>query len=264
MYATPVGDVGLALGQAGHELRQLVQAVGELIVAGGEGAQHGVQVGDHLADQLIAAGQRRGQRRGLGQHRGDGAALALEHLEQFAGQRVDLVGIQRAEQRPEAADERVDVERGRGPGQRDRLSRLQSAHRARALLERQIPVADQVFVAHRRPGALGERQPLVDGEVDGDGAVLVQGEVSDLADLDTGDAHEVAALEARHIREHRAVGGARVEPELPEHRHQSEQEDQAHHGEQHHPHQRAGRSCLSWLLLRFGGSASGRSGGGGG
>ena len=123
----PGGDVGLAVGQSPGELRQLVQTFGELVVAGGEGAQHGVQVGDDLADELIAAGQRGGQRRGLGQHRRDGAALALEHLEQFAGQRVDLVGVQRSKQRPEAADQGVDVERGGGPGQRNRLSRLQFA-----------------------------------------------------------------------------------------------------------------------------------------
>ena len=95
------------------ELGQLVQTVGELVVTRGEGAQHGVQVGDDLADELVAAGQRRCQRRCLGQHRRDGAALALEHLQQFAGQRVHLVGIQRPEQRPEAADKSVDVERRR-------------------------------------------------------------------------------------------------------------------------------------------------------
>ena len=208
MYAVPGRDVGPAVGQARDEVGELVQAVGELVVALGEGAQNRVQVGDHLADELIASCQRRCQRRGLRQHRRDGAALTLEHPQQFAGQRVDLVGIQRTEQRPETADQRVDVEGGGGPRERNRLSRLQFAHRARSFFQGQIAVADQVLVAHRRLGALGERQTLVDGEVDGDGAVLVQGDVLDLADLDTGDADEVAALEPGHVREHRVVGGA--------------------------------------------------------
>ena len=181
-------------------------------------------------------------------------------LQQFAGQRVDLVGIQRTEQRPEAADECVDVERGRRPGQRDRLSRLQFPHRPRPLFEGQITITDEVLVAHRRLGALGERQSLVDGEVDRDGAVLVQGQVLDLADLDTGDADEVPALEARHIREHRAVGGTRVESELPEHRHQNEHEDQAQHGEQRHTRRRCGVFAFSWLSLRAGGGAPAAAG----
>ena len=110
MYATPVAMSLLRSARPCDEFGQLVQAFGELIVTLGEGAQHRVQVGDDLADELIAAGQCGRQRRGLGQHRRDGAALALEHPEQFAGQRVDLIGIQRAEQRPEPADQCVDVE----------------------------------------------------------------------------------------------------------------------------------------------------------
>ena len=51
---------------------------------------------------------------------------------------------------------------GDGSFERNRLSRLQFAHRARAVFEGQIPVADQVLVADGCPGALGQRQPFVD------------------------------------------------------------------------------------------------------
>ena len=55
------------------------------------------------------------------EHRRDGAALSLEHLQQLAGKGVDLVGSNARKAGGEAADERVDVKRGRRPCQWDRV-----------------------------------------------------------------------------------------------------------------------------------------------
>ena len=115
-----------------------------------------------------------GQRRGLRQHREQGAALPLENPQQLAGQGVDLIGIQRPEQRAETADQCVDVQCGRSTRQRNRRARRQPAWRPGALFEREIAVTDQVFVAHDGFGALGEPQSFVDGEVDADRAVAMQ------------------------------------------------------------------------------------------
>ena len=40
-----------------NEFGQIVQSLGELVIALGEGAEHRVQVLDDLADELVAAGQ---------------------------------------------------------------------------------------------------------------------------------------------------------------------------------------------------------------
>src|SRR6202022_5183512 len=126
---------------------------------------------------------------------------------------------------------------------------------ARSFFERQITVTDQVFVAPRRLGAFRERQPPVDGKVDLDGPVLMQLKVFHLSHFDTGDADEVSAFEARDIREDRAVGGACVKPELPEHRHQNEYEGKADNGEQRYTHSGANgpaSHCSSLLIRRSG------------
>ena len=96
------------------QLGQRVDGLAELLALLAQRAQHGVEVDDHLPDELVAVGQRVGQRGGLVQERADGGALALEGRDQLAGQRVDLIGIQRPEQRAEAADQRVEVQGGRG------------------------------------------------------------------------------------------------------------------------------------------------------
>jgi hypothetical protein len=119
------------------------------------------------------------------------------------------------------------------------LSSCPDSALARSVLERQISVADEILVTHRRPGALRQREALVDGEDDRHGAVLVQGHVADLADLDTGDADEVAALESRDVGEDGAVAHPRVEPKLTEDGHQGEHEDQADSSEECDPRQGA-------------------------
>ena len=52
------------LGQAGDQLLQLVDAGVELRALLVDRAQHGVEVVDHVADQLVAGGQALGERAG--------------------------------------------------------------------------------------------------------------------------------------------------------------------------------------------------------
>ncbi len=160
--------------------------------------------------------------------------MALKDSQQFAGQRVDLIGIQRPEQRAEAPDQRIDVERGRCSCQRNRRTRRQPARRPGAFFKREITVTDQVFVAHDRFGAVGEPHPFGYCEADGDCAVAVQGKVADLADLHPGDADEVAGLQTRYVAKHCVISGAVLEAQLSEDRDEREREYQAHRREQRH------------------------------
>ena len=75
-----------------HEFGQRVDRFAELLALTAQRSQHGVEVDDHLPDQLIAVGQRVGQRRGLRQKRADRRALALERRDQLPAQGVDLSG----------------------------------------------------------------------------------------------------------------------------------------------------------------------------
>ena len=60
-----------------HEFRQRVDGLGDCALVA-QGAQHGVEVGDDFSDQLVPVGERVCHRRGLGEKRVDGGALALE------------------------------------------------------------------------------------------------------------------------------------------------------------------------------------------
>ena len=72
-------------GQPRDEPLELVDQVLKAGVAGVHGAEDGVEVGDGAADDLVAVGEGRGQRRGVGQQRVDVAALALQDLDDLAG-----------------------------------------------------------------------------------------------------------------------------------------------------------------------------------
>ena len=82
------------------QLLKLVDARRELRTLLVDGAQHRVEVGDHVADELIALAQRRREGAGVGQHVGQRSALALQQLNDGAADRVDLVGVQALDQRP--------------------------------------------------------------------------------------------------------------------------------------------------------------------
>jgi hypothetical protein len=91
-----------------------------------------------------------------------------------------------------------------------------------AFLQGQIASADQVVVAHGCLGAVREHCRGISGEFHHDGRVRLQGDLFDLADLDAGDAHEIAAFEAADIAEVRAVGHAVIESQLREDRYEQE------------------------------------------
>ena len=78
-----------------------------------------LEVVDDLVNDLVPGRQRRRERANRCDQRGDVGALALEYLDDVAGQPVDIPRRQRLEQRLEAVEQYGQVERGRGPGLRD-------------------------------------------------------------------------------------------------------------------------------------------------
>ena len=99
---------------------------------------------------------------------------------------------------------------------------------AGAFLQRQIAAADQVVVPDDGPAALGQHHRVIGGELDQRGGIGLNGNVLDLADLDAGDADEVALLEPGHVGELGLVGvGLLPEAQLREHREQREHAEQA-------------------------------------
>ena len=99
-------------GEAGDQLLQLVDAGVELRALLVDGAQHRVQVGDHIADELIARGEGLGERAGAGQHARQRPALALQQLDDGVADLVDLVAVQALEHRAQTAEQRVQVQGG--------------------------------------------------------------------------------------------------------------------------------------------------------
>ena len=121
----------------------------------------------------VAVGEAVGQGRGVGQQLLDGAALALEHLDQVHAELVDLLGRERLEQRLEAVEELGQVERRQGLLDRERVAFFEPGAGGRGVgrpaadafvepvgqrcpglvagLEREVAVADQVEEADLRP-----------------------------------------------------------------------------------------------------------------
>ena len=104
--------------------------------------------------------QRRRQRADRGDQRGDVRALALEDLDDLAGQLVDIAGRQRLEQRLEPVEQLGQVKRRGGARQRDRAAGRESVRRARALAQLDVPLPDQVEVPDRR-GDRGRQGPVL-------------------------------------------------------------------------------------------------------
>ena len=144
-----------------------------------------------------------GERRRLGEQRFDVAVLALKDLDQRVGQRVDVLRIKALDNRFESAEEQVEVQRRLGAVQRNLAARRLDLRRPRAVDQFQIPVADQVEVAHRRLGSRGQHDLAVGVEVDDDLVVGLQRNVLDRADANTGHPHRISGLQARRVGEER-------------------------------------------------------------
>ena len=130
-----------------------------------ERAEQHVEVVDDLTDELVPIGQRVGHDRRLLQKRSDGGALTLQSRNQLAAELIDLLGIQCPKQRLETADHRIQIKGGPRPGHRDRLARFECPESTGPFLQREIPPADHVVVADFRPGALGQHDRIVGGEL---------------------------------------------------------------------------------------------------
>jgi hypothetical protein len=61
-------------------------------------------------------------------------------------------------------------------------------------LQGQIAATDHVVVTDRRPAAVGQHDRAISGEADAQAGVGIELDALDLADLDTGDADQVAGL----------------------------------------------------------------------
>ena len=81
------------------------------------------QIVDQLLDDLVVVGQRVRERRRLREQRFQRAALALQDLDQRAGQRVDILRIQALDNGFQPAEQQVEVQRGRGAVHRDLRAR---------------------------------------------------------------------------------------------------------------------------------------------
>src|SRR3954470_1504077 len=105
--------------EVAHELLERRDQLVELLVAVGDMVEHLAEVVDESADDLVAVGQGVGHRGGVREEALEGAALALEDLDDLVGQLVDVGGAERLEQRLEAVEQHRQVERRGGARDRD-------------------------------------------------------------------------------------------------------------------------------------------------
>ena len=210
------------LGQPGDQLLQLVDAGRELRAAlASTVRQHRVEVGDHVTDELVAFAQRRRERAGVGQHVRQRPTLALQQLDDGAADRVDLVGVQALEHRPQSAQQRIEIQRRLGVLGVDRPARRQLAQLPGPGRDLQEPVADQVVVSDHRARRRVQRVARVDSEFHVNGVVRVELEARHRTDRYSGDADLLAGLEPRRVGKGCVVSVFGAEPEITEDHHQS-------------------------------------------
>ena len=134
--------------------------------------------------------------------------LALEGLDDVHRQRVDVVGVERAEQRLEAVEQGVEVERRRRARHRDQLvGGLARVLPALRLDQGEVPPADEVEVAQLGAGGGAHRQVGLHLEADPRRRVGGQADLGDAADAHSSDHHVVAGPGAAGRAEDRGVGG---------------------------------------------------------
>ena len=226
-------DVLPTVGQRLNQARQRVDSLRELRTLVAQGTENGVQVGDDLTDQVVAVGELVGKGGGLAEERANGVTLTLEGADQLTGQCVHLIRIQGAEQRTEAADQRIQIQSRRGAGQRNGVACGENPRAACALLQCHIASTDQVVVSDHGPGALSQHDGGIRTEHDFHRVVRFDRHRLDLADLDAGDPDELSILQPRDVREVSVVEGLPLESQLAEDREHRKREEQAHHSEDH-------------------------------
>lgn len=143
---------------------------------------------------------------------------------------LTYIRVKGFEERFEAADECVEVERGLGafhgddPAGHQRCGRYVDG----SLFEFEEAVADEVGVADARPRPVIDGQGLVDVERDDDGVtVCVEVDLADLADLDSGGTDELTGPDSAGIAELCEIGVRAIEPQLTE-----DHDDQRGEGQQ--------------------------------
>ena len=105
---------------------------------------------------LVVVGQRVRERRRLGEQRFEGSALALQDLHQRCGERVDVLRIEALDNGFQAAEQQVEVQRGRRAVDGYLRAGRQDLRRSRGVDEFEVAVADQVEIADRSLGAVGQ------------------------------------------------------------------------------------------------------------
>src|SRR6478609_8635955 len=206
--------------QPADERAERLDQPGELLVAVGDVVEHQRQVVDEVADDLVAVGERRGDRRRVREQTLQRSALPLEHLDELVRQLVDVVGRERLEERLEAVEEHREVERGRGPRHRDRRAGRQPPGVPHLLGEREVALPDEVAVADGGVGAAVDRGVAVDREGDQRTGPVDDLHLADRADPDAGDADVVALVDARGVGELRLALPRRPEVEVADGHHQ--------------------------------------------
>ena len=169
-------------------------------------------------------------------------------------------------QRAEASDQGVQVKCRLGPAQRDGGPRVQFLDSAGAFLKCHVSATDEVVVSDDCLAAFGEHHRVVCGELDAHIGVGLDGDALDLADLDTADAHEVAALQPGHVHELGVVGLHVFETELTEDEEHKTHCHQAHDGVDGEAPERTCQilSHLCSFPIASGGQGAGAGCGGGG
>ena len=192
-----------------------------------DGLEHRRQVVDDPPDELVTVGERVGERGRVAHQAADGAALALEDLDEVEGELVDLARGQRLEQRLEAVEELGEVQRrGRARG-RDGASVGEPRRARRALLQRHVAVADQVEEPDRGLGRPGEGDVILDREGDLGRVAVLELDALDRADGDSGDPDVVTLLDQAGRGEVGLVLGLAAEGERAHDRGQRAGDDDA-------------------------------------
>ncbi|SIM15942.1 Uncharacterised protein [Mycobacteroides abscessus subsp. abscessus] len=122
----------------------------EVVVLLGDIVQDGVEVVDQSTQRLIAPGKGFGDLGGLRDNVGQRTPVTGEGVDESVGQIVDLLRVQKGEQRFEAVEQRADVEGRFGSLHRDDAAFGQALRTAFDTAgQRDVALTDDVLVGHR-------------------------------------------------------------------------------------------------------------------